>query len=72
MVYSLRMRRRAISLFAAGLGTEAKQFADTALGGALPPEQQAQVRLSIASMFALVNLLVDVSYAIIDPRIGHE
>jgi DNA-binding CsgD family transcriptional regulator len=45
--------RRAISLFAAGLGTEAKQFADTELGGALPPEQQAQVRLSIASMFVL-------------------
>jgi DNA-binding CsgD family transcriptional regulator len=45
--------RRAISLFAAGLGAEAKQFADTALRQALPPAQQAQVRLSIASMFAL-------------------
>jgi peptide/nickel transport system permease protein len=28
--------------------------------------------LVIAAMFALVNLLVDVSYAIIDPRIGNE
>jgi len=45
--------RQAISLFAAGLSAEAKQFADTALRQALPPAQQAQVRLSIASMFAL-------------------
>jgi DNA-binding CsgD family transcriptional regulator len=45
--------RRAISLFAAGLGDEAKQFADTVLRQALPPEQEAQVRLSIASMFGL-------------------
>jgi peptide/nickel transport system permease protein len=28
--------------------------------------------LVIATMFALVNLIVDVSYAIIDPRIGHR
>jgi DNA-binding CsgD family transcriptional regulator/tetratricopeptide (TPR) repeat protein len=45
--------RRAISLFAAGLGEEAKQFADTVLRQALPSEQEAQVRLSIASMFGL-------------------
>jgi DNA-binding CsgD family transcriptional regulator len=45
--------RRAISLFAAGFGEEAKQFADTALRAALPADQEAQVRLSIASMFAL-------------------
>jgi DNA-binding CsgD family transcriptional regulator/tetratricopeptide (TPR) repeat protein len=45
--------RRALSLFAAGLGEEAKSFADTVLRQALPPEQEAQVRLSIASMFVL-------------------
>jgi DNA-binding CsgD family transcriptional regulator/tetratricopeptide (TPR) repeat protein len=45
--------RRAISLFAAGRGAQAKQFADTALRQALPVEHEAQVRLSIASMFAL-------------------
>ncbi|MDT4893069.1 MAG: hypothetical protein QOE97_2104 [Pseudonocardiales bacterium] len=45
--------RRAISLFAAGLGEEAKQFADTSLRHALPAEQEAQVRLSIASMFVI-------------------
>jgi hypothetical protein len=43
----------AISLFAAGLAEEAKRFADTVLRQALPPPQEAQVRLSIASMFAL-------------------
>jgi DNA-binding CsgD family transcriptional regulator len=45
--------RRAISLFAAGLGEQAKQFADTSLRHALPAEQEAQVRLSIASMFVI-------------------
>ncbi len=45
--------RRAVSLFAAGLGQEAKAFADTALREVLPPEQQARVRLTIASMFVL-------------------
>jgi DNA-binding CsgD family transcriptional regulator len=45
--------RRAIDLFAAGLAEEAKKFADTALGQALLPEQEARVRLSIASMFDL-------------------
>ena len=45
--------RRAISLFAAGLSEEAKQFADTSLRQALPAEQEAQVRLSVASMFGI-------------------
>jgi DNA-binding CsgD family transcriptional regulator len=45
--------RRAISLFAAGFGEQAKSFADTVLRQALPPEQEAQVRLSIATMFVL-------------------
>ena len=45
--------RRAVSLFAAGMGDKAKQYADTVLRQAMPAEQQAQVRMSIASMFAL-------------------
>jgi DNA-binding CsgD family transcriptional regulator/tetratricopeptide (TPR) repeat protein len=45
--------RRAISLYAAGRRGEAKSYADTALRQAMSPEQQAQVRLSIASMFFL-------------------
>jgi DNA-binding CsgD family transcriptional regulator len=45
--------RRAVSLFAAGAAQEAKRFADTALRQALPPEQEGEVRLSIASMFSL-------------------
>ncbi|HEV3170279.1 MAG TPA: AAA family ATPase [Actinocrinis sp.] len=45
--------RRVLSLFAAGLGKQAEQFADMALRQALPPEQEAEVRLSIASMFDL-------------------
>lgn len=45
--------RRAVSLFAAGLGQEAKAYADTALKEVLPAEQQARVRLTIASMFVL-------------------
>ena len=45
--------RRAIDLFAAGSSEEAKHFADTALGESLTPEQEARVRLSIASMFVL-------------------
>ena len=40
-------------LHAAGRGEEAKAFADTALRQALPPEQEAEVRLSIAGMFAI-------------------
>jgi len=45
--------RRVVSLFAAGLGKQAEEFADTALRQALPPEQEAEVRLSVASMFDL-------------------
>ena len=45
--------RRAISLFAAGLGEEGRQFADTALRQVLPAEEEARVRFSVASMFDL-------------------
>jgi DNA-binding CsgD family transcriptional regulator len=45
--------RRALSLFAAGLGDEAKAFADGALRQTLPTEQEGRVRLSIAGMFHL-------------------
>jgi len=45
--------RRAISLFAAGLGEEGRQFADTELRQVLPAEEEAQVRFSVASMFDL-------------------
>ena len=45
--------RRAVSLFAAGLGEEGKRFADSALRQALAPEEEARVRLSVASMFDL-------------------
>jgi DNA-binding CsgD family transcriptional regulator len=43
----------AVLLHAAARGEEARAFADTALRQALPAEQEAQVRLSIADMFAL-------------------
>jgi DNA-binding CsgD family transcriptional regulator len=43
----------AVWLHAAARGEEAKAFADTALRQVLPPEQEAEVRLSIAGMFAL-------------------
>jgi DNA-binding CsgD family transcriptional regulator len=43
--------RRAISLFAAGLGEEGRRFADTALRHVLPAEEEARVRFSVASMF---------------------
>jgi hypothetical protein len=43
--------RTAVSLFAAGRTAEAKAFADVALRQALPPEQEAQVRLGICRMF---------------------
>ena len=43
----------AVWLHAAGRGEEAKVFADTALHQAFPPEQEAEVRLSIAGMFAI-------------------
>jgi DNA-binding CsgD family transcriptional regulator/tetratricopeptide (TPR) repeat protein len=42
---------RAICLFAAGRAEEGKQFADSALRQALPSEEEARVRYSIASMF---------------------
>ena len=45
--------RTAVWLHAAGRGEEAKAFADTALHEAFPPEQEAEVRLSIAGMFAI-------------------
>jgi DNA-binding CsgD family transcriptional regulator/tetratricopeptide (TPR) repeat protein len=45
--------RRTLSLFAAGRGKEARTFADTALRQSLPAEQEAEVRLGIASMFTL-------------------
>jgi DNA-binding CsgD family transcriptional regulator len=43
----------AVWLHAAARGEEAKRFADTALRAVLPPEQEAEVRLSIAGMFAI-------------------
>jgi DNA-binding CsgD family transcriptional regulator/DNA-binding IscR family transcriptional regulator len=43
----------AVLLHASGRTDEAKVFADTALREVLPPEQEAEVRLSIAGMFAL-------------------
>jgi DNA-binding CsgD family transcriptional regulator len=43
--------RTVVSLFAAGRTAEAKAFADVALRQALPPEQEAQVRLGICRMF---------------------
>ena len=43
----------AVSLHAAGSMEEAKEFADTALRRALPADQEAQVRLSIAEMFRI-------------------
>jgi DNA-binding CsgD family transcriptional regulator/tetratricopeptide (TPR) repeat protein len=43
----------AIALHVAGDGDEAIAFADTALRQALPADQEAQVRLSIAGMFAV-------------------
>jgi DNA-binding CsgD family transcriptional regulator len=45
--------RRTVSLFAAGRSTEARDFADRALRQSLPPEQEADVRLSLAGMFAM-------------------
>ena len=40
-------------LHAAGRTDEALTFADTALRQALPPTEEAEVRLSIASMFSV-------------------
>ena len=43
----------AVWLHAAARGAEAKSFADTAMRQVLPPEQEAEVCLSIAGMFAI-------------------
>jgi DNA-binding CsgD family transcriptional regulator len=43
----------AVLLHAAGMSTEARDFADAALGQVLPPEAEAMVRLSIAQMYSL-------------------
>jgi DNA-binding CsgD family transcriptional regulator len=43
--------QRAVSLFAAGLAEEGKRFADSALREAMPAEEEARVRVSVASMF---------------------
>jgi DNA-binding CsgD family transcriptional regulator len=54
--HSLRgplVAQTAVWLHAAGRGEDAKAFADTALHQVLPAEQEAEVRLSIAGMFAL-------------------
>jgi DNA-binding CsgD family transcriptional regulator len=45
--------RRTVSLFAAGRSKEARAFADDALRQSLPAEQEADVRLSLAAMFAI-------------------
>ena len=45
--------RRTVSLFAAGRSQEARDFADHALRQSLPAEQEAEVRLSLAAMFAI-------------------
>jgi DNA-binding CsgD family transcriptional regulator len=45
--------QRVVSLFAAGLAEEGRQFADSALRQALPAEEEARVRASVASMFDL-------------------
>jgi len=45
--------QRVVSLFAAGLAEEGRQFADSALREAMPPEEEARVRASVASMFDL-------------------
>jgi DNA-binding CsgD family transcriptional regulator/tetratricopeptide (TPR) repeat protein len=45
--------RRTVSLFAAGRSSEARAFADNALRHHLPAEQEAEVRLSLAAMFAI-------------------
>ena len=45
--------QRVVSLFGAGLAEEGRQFADSALRQAMPPEEEARVRASVASMFDL-------------------
>jgi DNA-binding CsgD family transcriptional regulator/tetratricopeptide (TPR) repeat protein len=50
---SALVARRTVSLFAAGRSEEAHAFADNALRQALPAEEEAAVRLSLAAMFAI-------------------
>ncbi len=45
--------QRVVSLFAAGLAEEGKRFADSALRQAMSAEEEARVRVSLASMFDL-------------------
>jgi DNA-binding CsgD family transcriptional regulator len=45
--------RRTVSLFATGRSKEARAFADNALRQSLPARQEADVRLSLAAMFAI-------------------
>ena len=45
--------QRVLSLFAAGLAEEGKRFADAALRTTLPANEEARVRLSVATMFDL-------------------
>jgi DNA-binding CsgD family transcriptional regulator len=45
--------QRVVSLFAAGLAEEGKRFADSALRQAMPAEEEARVRVSVAGMFDL-------------------
>ena len=47
------MARRTRVLFAAGRSKEARAFADDALRQSLPAGQEADVRLSLAAMFAI-------------------
>jgi DNA-binding CsgD family transcriptional regulator len=44
---------RVVSLFEAGLAEEGKRFADSALRQAMPAEEEARVRVGVASMFDL-------------------
>jgi DNA-binding CsgD family transcriptional regulator len=45
--------QRVVSLFAAGLAEEGRQFADSALRQAMPAQEEARVRASVAGMFDL-------------------
>jgi hypothetical protein len=45
--------QRVVSLFAAGLAEEGRQFADSALRQTMPPQEEARVRASVAGMFDL-------------------
>ena len=45
--------QRVVSLFAAGLAEEGRRFAESALRQAMPAEEEARVRASVAGMFDL-------------------